>query len=231
MNLSLLRKIVLAIVCLFGWVGCGGGGGPADEPSDAQPAGGSTDTSSTTTPSGSSTGTPTGTPTGTQTGGPSTTPPTTPPTDPKWPPAIDSLFAQDGSCKVPACSETEASGLPSSMTTLPKTANITTKASTCGELVQSVDPRTKPGNAQTENLTYDKVKGSCTYRGTEHVMTIKNGIGVMCEKKEEVMGVTTYRGGTVDFNNGGTGHLRINITKIPIEGLDCSLEMDVKVNL
>jgi len=64
------------------------------------------------------------------------------------------------------------------MTTLPKTATITTKASTCGELVQSVDPRTKPVNAHTENLTYDKGKGSCTYRGSEHVMTIKNGIGV-----------------------------------------------------
>jgi len=37
-------------------------------------------------------------------------------------------------------------------------------------------------------------------------------------------------GGTVDFNNDGTGHIRINITKIPVEGLDCSLEMDVKVN-
>ena len=50
------------------------------------------------------------------------------------------------------------------------------------------------------------------------------------EKKEEVMGVISYRGGTVDFNKGGTGHIRINITKIPVEGLDCSLEMDVKVD-
>lgn len=139
-----------------------------------------------------------------------------------WPPTTP-WFAGT-TCNLPACNANAAETINVTGTW---TEDLTTDSHTCNKLLETFDPRMKPGNVVTSDTAYIQ-KGECLYSdqvgGTVNGV-IKGHTAITCSVEPPQQGVTIVATGVITFNgNSATGEITGHLSGVPLAPKECEVK-------
>lgn len=139
-----------------------------------------------------------------------------------WPPK-DPWF-EGKLCKLPAC---DSNAVESITITGSWEMKLTTVSHDCNKLLETFDPRMKPGNVATETNTYIQ-KGECLYADTIGGTVsgvIKGNVAIGCNIEPPQQGVTVVVTSLTTFTGStATGEATGHLNDVPLAPAICTVE-------
>lgn len=151
-----------------------------------------------------------------------------------WPPTAP--LANGKVCTLPAC---DAASKPAFGTSGNWTVTTKTLSTTCGKLIQLVEPRANVGYTKTGKAHPQNIVGGCDYAAggtTTQIGTIVSNVEASCSTSVDAnFGVTSVETGLITYTaTQGIGTITATLYDIPVAAGEpdnsCEIVMDVTVN-